>query len=90
MDLENKKIFRQPNIATDWIQGMTQEEKIEFEKSWRNSTFVLDKLKLIIERSLKSLEIDQEDDYDHPQWPIKRADRNGRVKELRRILKLLP
>jgi hypothetical protein len=69
---------------------MTKEEREEFEKSWRNSTFVLDKLKLIIERTLRSIEIDSEDDYNNPQWPVVRADRNGRAKELRRILKLLP
>lgn len=89
--LQNKTLDqRNRGIPTDWLHGMTPEERKDFEQSWRNSTYVLDKLKLIIERTLRGLEIDQEDDYNNPQWPVLRADKNGRAKELKRILKLLP
>ena len=92
MALDKKRILdqRSRGIPTDWLHGMTPEERKDFEQRWRNSTYVLDKLKLIIARSLVRLEIDSEDDYNNPQWSVIRADRNGRAKELKRILKLLP
>lgn len=80
----------QRNIPTDWIHGLDQEQKQEFEKTWRNSTFVLDKLKAIINRKLEGLELDKEDDYKNPNWPIARADKNGQIRQLKYILSLLP
>lgn len=77
-------------ISVEWFYGMDPSEHQEFEKVWRNSTFLTDKLKGILERRLKELEIDKPDDYNNPQWPVLRADKNGEVRTLQRIIRLLP
>lgn len=78
------------NIPMAWLQGLSDEEKKDFEQAWRNSTYVLDKLKAIIERQVEALEIDREADYNHPQWPVLRADKNGQARALMDIYRLLP
>lgn len=77
-------------IPVDWLYGIPPEEKDSFIEAWRNSTFVLDKLKKYIERELKSLDLDKEDDYQNPNWPIARADKNGQVRSFKKIFRLLP
>lgn len=82
---------RQSNISTEWLAGIPdQEEREQFEKAWRNSTYVLDRLKAILERKMAGLDIDKPDDYDNPSWAVKRADRNGELRALTEILRLLP
>lgn len=77
-------------IPLPWVQELPRGEWEGFEQSLRNSKYVLDQLKRIIERELETLELDKEDDYNNPQWPVLRADRNGKQKSLRFIHKLLP
>jgi hypothetical protein len=78
------------NIPIAWLVDLPDEEKKDFEQAWRNSTYVLNKLKAIIERRIDSLEFDREQDYNHPQWPVLRADRNGQARALMDIFRLLP
>lgn len=77
-------------ISVEWLYGIPPEDKDDFAKSWANSTHVLDKLKGIIERQLKVLDVDKEDDYNNPNWPLARADKNGQIRVLRKIFNLLP
>lgn len=75
-------------IPTEWLIG--EETPEEFEKTWRNSTRVLDRLKEIIDRELNQLYLDLKVDYENPNWQFYRADKNGKIVALERILKLLP
>lgn len=77
-------------ISTEWFYGLDPEQKESFEQVWRNSTYLTNQLKKKLERDLKALEIDKEDDYNNPQWVVVRADRNGQARTLRNILMLLP
>lgn len=78
------------NISTEWFHGLNPEEQTQFTSAWRNSTYVLDRLKGIIQRQLVILDTDKEDDYNNPQWTVLRADRNGQLRMLRKIFNLLP
>jgi hypothetical protein len=77
-------------ISTEWFHGLDPSEHAAFEQAWRNSTYVMDKLRGIVERRIASLETDKEDDYNNPMWPVLRADRNGQLRQLKDFLKLLP
>jgi len=77
-------------IAVEWFHGLDPEEQQQLEQVWRNSTYITDKLKGILERRLATLEIDKPDDYNNPQWAVLRADRNGAARTLKEILMLLP
>jgi len=77
-------------ISTEWFYGLDPSEHQQLEQVWRNSTYLTDRLKGILERRLKVLEIDKEDDYNNPQWSVVRADRNGVARAFREILRLLP
>lgn len=81
---------RESNIPSDWLYGVPPEDKDEFIKLWRNSTGILDPLKHILERYLEGLELDTKPDYSEPNWAYIRADKNGQVIALKRILNLLP
>jgi hypothetical protein len=77
-------------ISTEWLHGLSTEEALDFERTWRNSTYVLDRLKAILERKKIGLEVDKCDDYNNPQWAVLRADKNGTLRTLQEILRLLP
>lgn len=77
-------------ISTEWFHGLNPEEHAGLEQTWRNSTYILDKLKGILQRRLAELETDKEDDYNNPQWTVLRADRNGQVRQLKKMISLLP
>ncbi len=77
-------------ISTEWFHGLDQADHEEFERIWRNSTYVLDQMKRILQRRLAELETDREDDYNNPQWPVLRADRNGQLRQLKKMIALLP
>lgn len=77
-------------IPTEWFHGLDPDEQEAVERTWRNSTYLTDKLKAIIDRKIADLEIDKTDDYNNPQWPVLRADRNGQLQSLMYIKKLLP
>jgi hypothetical protein len=77
-------------ISTEWFHGLQPEEYEAFTTAWRNSTYVLNQLKKHIARQITALETDKEDDYNNPQWPVLRADRNGQLRQLKKIIQLLP
>lgn len=77
-------------VSTEWLIGLDAEQKATFEGTWRNSTYVLNQLKRILQRQQAALETDKEDDYDNPSWTVLRADRNGQLRTLKEILRLLP
>lgn len=86
---KNSQSERVAKIPTDWLIGL-EESSEEFEKTWRNSTYVLDRLKGIIDREVAQLYIDLDSDYEVPNWALLRADKNGRIRALEKIRKLLP
>jgi len=77
-------------ISTEWFHGLDPDEQKSLEQTWRNSTYLLDILKGILQRRLNDLETDKEDDYNNPQWTVLRADRNGQVRQLKKMIDLLP
>lgn len=77
-------------ISTEWFHGLGPEDQQDLERTWRNSTYILDKLKAILQRRINELESDKEDDYNNPQWPVLRADRNGQLRQLKKTISLLP
>ncbi len=77
-------------LPLELTAGMDQEEVVDYEQAWRNSTYVTDKIKKILLDRLDSLSLDDDEDYANPNWPFLRADRNGRIKEIKQILKYLP
>lgn len=77
-------------IPIELIAGMTPEDAQEYERAWRNSTYVLDRLKGIIARKVSDLSVDKPDDYNNPSWSVVRADRNGELRALKSLLRLLP
>jgi hypothetical protein len=78
------------NIATDWLHGLDGDDKEGFIQVWRNSKYLLDRLKEIINRELATLYLDLKTDYEKTNWQFIRADKNGRIASLERILTLLP
>lgn len=91
MQSRNQMSQSSKGIPVDWLYGLGPEESAEIVQTWRNSTYILDKLKAILERKLGELEKpDREDDYNNPQWPVLRADRNGQIRQLRNLINLLP
>ena len=81
---------REKEIPTDWLYGLEPEEQDELKRVWRNSTYLLDKLKAIIERKATPLFLDRDLDYANPNWEWLRADKNGRLRAYEEISKLLP
>lgn len=81
---------RSSRISTEWFHGLSTEDQAALEQTWRNSTYILDRLKGILQRRLTELDTDQEADYNNPSWPVLRADRNGQVRQLKKIISLLP
>lgn len=90
--MTTKKRSRQSdkNIATEWFYGADQEERENIEKAWRNSTYITDILKGIIDRKLEELNQDRLDDYSNPNWQLVRVDKNGQIRALNLIKALLP
>lgn len=77
-------------IPTELLQGMTTEEAEKFTEAWRNSGYVLDPIKRYIDRKLNEIVIDENEDYESPNWAYRRVDKNGQIKMLKKIRKLLP
>lgn len=78
------------NFPLVLTQGLSEEETKEYETAWRNSTYVSDPIKQHLLTRLESLELDSDEDYNIPNWQLLRADKNGRIKEILNLLKLLP
>lgn len=78
-------------MKTIWTQHLkTEEEKKDFETVVNNSTYVLGRVKQLIEnreRGITSFEGDT-NAYDNPSWAYKQAHANGRRAELKELLAL--
>lgn len=78
------------NIPTELIKGLSEEEKKKYEQAWRNSTYVLDKIKDLITTKINSNTLDEQSDYTSNNWTVLRADKNGRIQAYKEILKYFP
>lgn len=79
-------------MITAWTKNCkTQEDKVDFERSYLNATSVLKRLKELI----YEMDVDSEnkeiskDVYDSPNWDYKQADTNGYKRCLKQISKLI-
>lgn len=77
-------------LPLDLVVGLSEQERRDFETAWRNSTYVLDRIKKLMQDRLADLQIDDREDYANPNWPFLRADKNGRMAELRDLLRYFP
>lgn len=78
------------NIPTELIRGLSEEDKKKYELAWRNSTYVLDKIKELIKTKIDLNILDEQSDYSSNNWTVLRADKNGRVQAYKEILKYFP
>lgn len=81
--------------VNDWFRGV--DNRISEQRKARMAELqaaepVIHVLKDILERDLKQRQKAQrsKEEYDNPQWPYLQADYNGSIRELERILKMLP
>lgn len=76
--------------ASDWYVGCaTQEAKDKVTEYLQNSTLLFDHLKRMIQRRYDASMTINTDEYTEG-WQFKQADRNGRLRTLEEIYKLLP
>jgi hypothetical protein len=83
----NQKI---QNFPLQLSKGLVEEDRQDYESAWRNSTYVTDRIKQVLLDKLESLTVDQEQDYNIPNWPYYRADKNGQIKAIKDFIRLLP
>jgi len=77
-------------ISTEWLAGLTQERQAEIRRLWRLSNPLADRLQEVLKKKLGSLQNTHEGDYDRQSWPYWRADRDGQIRILEEVIKLLP
>ncbi len=85
-----KKTQNSSNFPLELTKGMEEIERQDYEVAWRNSTYVTDRIKQLMLSKLEALLLDNEDDYANPNWQYLRADRNGRIKEIKQLIRYLP
>ena len=77
-------------MQTVWYQHLrNKEEQENFKKIVESSKITLDRLTEIVYTISKSGESHSAEDYDSPSWAYKQADRNGYLRALNTILKLI-
>lgn len=77
-------------LSVEWFTGLkTEEEKEYFRRSIYASRQVLDKLLEIMNKRKASISSVTREDYDSPSWAYKQADRNGALREIESVIKLL-
>jgi hypothetical protein len=81
---------KKPGIPVQWLKDKA-EGKEDLERTLRNSTYVLGKLKTILKDELLSIDKAETTitDFDEPNWANKQAFRNGRKAGLTYTLSLL-
>lgn len=82
--------FVENRIPLELVHGMATEDKEKYISSWKNSTYVTEVIKKVILEKIDKLAIDENTDYMQPNWAYERADKNGQIKSLKYILRLLP
>lgn len=84
--------------VNDWFKGIKksdpdyQEKKEARIAELKAAEPALRVLKMLLERDIESRRSSQISNqrYDEPQWAYKQADLNGSIREIERILKMLP
>lgn len=73
----------------EWVPPGSEKESVE--QLLRNSTQALTLVSKLLRKKLEAVEASEgsSDDYDAPSWAFKAADRSGRKRTLRELLKLL-
>ena len=74
-----------------WTSGLSEDEKKEFEKAVRNDTYVLSKLRKVIDEEIENLDRQEisSSSYDNPSWAFKQAHGNGVRAGLIKVRRLL-
>jgi hypothetical protein len=74
-----------------WTKNLPSTKKKEFEATLRNSTFVLSRLRDILDEEMEVLDRQETtiSDFDHPNWSHKQAYRNGERARIRKMRDLL-
>jgi hypothetical protein len=72
-------------LSSKWFEGFRGDakQKEELERTIRGSNHVLNMLTEIIDREIKQLEATSSNDYDKPNWPLRAADKNGALRQLK-------
>jgi len=79
-------------MMVDWLKPYTGEDRAKYERELRSSTFVIQRLKELIEEYDTEVVNTEERNmagYDKPAWPYKQAHVNGRRQELNRFRQLM-
>jgi len=74
-----------------WLTGLSKEQKEKFEKEFKNSRPVLERLIAICNDKYKAADHSaiMKDKYEMPSWSEYQADTNGTKRTLLMIIKLL-
>lgn len=72
-----------------WFSNLPKDKQDEFKKLVLGSQKVLDRAREICYNKIMELESPPTGDYDSPSWAYKQADRNGYIRALKEIEKLL-
>ena len=76
-------------ISTEWLKGLSEEEKESFKKTLLNSDFILDKLREILYNRCQEKESTKISDYDKASWSHYQAHKNGAIDELKTVINLI-
>lgn len=77
-------------MQTVWYQHLrNKEEQEKFKQIVQSSKITLDRLNEIVYTMIKSGESTSEEDYESPSWAYRQADRNGYIRALQTITKLI-
>lgn len=78
------------NPSTEWYKGLNPTQKTEFEKTLRNSTFLLGRINDILESWEKELAREElSNDSFNGDWALKQAKIVGEKRRLKRMKDLI-
>lgn len=70
-------------MHSTWTKHIKEQEaKKSFIEHIRNSSLVLDRIKVYMKEKLTEHEVPPAADYDSPSWAYKQADRNGYLRAM--------
>lgn len=77
-------------VALEWTEGMSAQEKEEFQALLLRNTILTRRLYEILKKREKALTRNEtkESTFDSPNWAFKQAYNNGKVESIREILDL--
>lgn len=76
-------------MQTVWLADLPPKEAQQFKQTVLGSVKVLDKASQIVYNMIKSQERVSVTDYESPSWAYRQADRNGYIRALEQVIKLL-